>query len=229
MIKVKNLSKHYNNTRILDNLSFEVKKGEAIAILGRSGSGKSTLLKTLAGLLPYQSGNIIAGTSIKFGFVFQSFELFPHMNVLENITLAPIKVLKKSRELTVKEAMIMLERVHMQTYVNSYPAELSGGQQQRVAIARALCMHPTVMLFDEPTSALDPEMVGEVLTVIKELRNAGMTILIASHEMGFIKKATDAVIFMDKGKIIEKQSTALFFSKPLTESAKAFLAVMRHE
>lgn len=237
IIKTTDLCKYYGkDIHALDGVSAEIKKGEVVVIIGPSGSGKSTFLRSLNLLEIPTSGEILfEGTDItdskvninlhrqKMGMVFQQFNLFPHMTVLKNLTLAPIKLLKKSQEEAEKRAMELLDRVGLADRSNAYPAQLSGGQKQRVAICRALCMEPDVMLFDEPTSALDPEMVGEVLDVMKSLAGEGMTMVVVTHEMGFAKDVADRVIFMCDGKIMEEATPEEFFSNPKDERAKQFL------
>ena len=237
IIKTTDLCKYYGKKiRALDGVSAEIKKGEVVVVVGPSGSGKSTFLRSLNLLEMPTSGEILfEGTDItdkkvninihrqKMGMVFQQFNLFPHMTVLKNLTLAPIKLLKKSKEEAEKRAMELLDRVGLADRANAYPAQLSGGQKQRVAICRALCMEPDVMLFDEPTSALDPEMVGEVLDVMKSLASEGMTMVVVTHEMGFAKDVADRVIFMCDGKIMEEGTPEEFFSNPKDERAKQFL------
>ncbi|MDQ8937135.1 amino acid ABC transporter ATP-binding protein [Acinetobacter rudis] len=224
MIEIQHVSKWYGDFRVLTDCSAQIEKGEVVVICGPSGSGKSTLIKTINALEPFQQGNIIVdGNSLnnnstelaqfrsRVGMVFQHFELFPHMTVLDNLTIAQIKVLKRSRETAQKKALQYLERIGLLIHKDKFPAQLSGGQQQRVAIARGLCMDPVCMLFDEPTSALDPEMVGEVLEVMTQLAKEGMTMMCVTHEMGFAKRVADRVIFMDHGKILEDCSTQEFF------------------
>ena len=237
IIKTSDLCKYYGeNIRALDGVSAEIKKGEVVVVIGPSGSGKSTFLRSLNLLEIPTSGVILfEGTDItdskvninlhrqKMGMVFQQFNLFPHMTVLKNLTLAPMKLLKKSKEEAEKRAMELLERVGLADRANAYPAQLSGGQKQRVAICRALCMEPDVMLFDEPTSALDPEMVGEVLDVMKSLASEGMTMVVVTHEMGFAKDVADRIIFMCDGKIMEEGTPQEFFTNPKDERAKQFL------
>lgn len=236
MITVKNVSKSFGDFKALDQINLTVNKGEVVVIIGPSGSGKSTLIRTLNRLEDYESGEIFVdgkrldhGINLEevrktVGFVFQSFNLFPHLTVLQNITLAPIKVKKLSQSAAEKLAMELLTRVGIPEKAHAYPAMLSGGQQQRVAIARALAMQPQVMLFDEPTSALDPEMVNEVLLVMKELAYSGMTMVIVTHEMGFAKDVADRLIFMDQGKIIEEaHQPEDFFKNPKSERSKAFI------
>lgn len=237
MITIKNLSKSFGKLEILKNIDLEIKKGEILAIVGPSGSGKSTLLRCMNLLEEPTNGDIIfEGISLtdkkikidkvreKIGMVFQNFNLFPHKTVLENITLAPIKLNKMTKEMAEKKAEYLLQRVGLLDKKNSYPSQLSGGQKQRIAIARALAMEPDMMLFDEPTSALDPEMVKEVLDVIKELAIEGMTMAIVTHEMGFAKEVADRVIFVDEGKIIEDDCPEYVFNNPKNNRAKDFFA-----
>ena len=239
MISVKDLKKYYNGEKIkaLDGVSAEIKKGEVVVVIGPSGSGKSTFLRCLNLLEVPTDGHILFnGTDItdektdinihrqKMGMVFQHFNLFPHMTILKNLTIAPIKVLKKSKENAEAQAMALLKRVGLEDRANAYPSQLSGGQKQRIAIVRALCMNPDVMLFDEPTSALDPEMVGEVLDVMKRLAREGMTMVVVTHEMGFAKEVGSRVIFMDEGKIVEENSPVAIFDNPNSERLKSFLA-----
>jgi len=241
MITLENVSKWYGKFQVLKNCTTKVGKGEVVVVCGPSGSGKSTLIKTVNGLEPIQQGKIIIdGTEItdpstnlaklrsKVGMVFQHFELFPHLTILKNLTLAQIKVLGRSDEKARIKAISLLDRVGLLEHANKYPAQLSGGQQQRVAIARALCMDPIVMLFDEPTSALDPEMVNEVLDVMVELAYEGMTMMVVTHEMGFARKVAHRVIFMDAGEIIEDTSKEQFFTNPQSDRAKDFLAKIIH-
>ena len=241
MISLENISKWYGQFQVLKNCTTRVGKGEVVVVCGPSGSGKSTLIKTVNGLEPVQQGKIIIeGTEItdpatnlaklrsKVGMVFQHFELFPHLTILKNLTLAQIKVLGRADEEAREKALNLLERVGLLAHADKYPSQLSGGQQQRVAIARALCMDPIVMLFDEPTSALDPEMVNEVLDVMVELAYEGMTMMVVTHEMGFARKVAHRVIFMDKGEIIEDTSKEQFFSNPQSDRAKDFLAKIIH-
>ena len=241
MITLENVSKWYGKFQVLKNCTTKVGKGEVVVVCGPSGSGKSTLIKTVNGLEPIQQGKIIIdGTEItdpatnlaklrsKVGMVFQHFELFPHLTILKNLTLAQIKVLGRSDEEAREKALSLLDRVGLLAHANKYPAQLSGGQQQRVAIARALCMDPIVMLFDEPTSALDPEMVNEVLDVMVELAYEGMTMMVVTHEMGFARKVAHRVIFMDAGEIIEDTSKEQFFTNPQSDRAKDFLAKIIH-
>ncbi|WP_276894349.1 amino acid ABC transporter ATP-binding protein [Frischella perrara] len=241
MITLKNISKWYGRFQVLKDCTTQVNKGEVVVVCGPSGSGKSTLIKTVNGLEPVQKGQIFIGdTEItsratnlarlrsKVGMVFQHFELFPHLTILKNLTLAQIKVLGRTEAEAKEKALTLLERVGLSAHANKYPGQLSGGQQQRVAIARALCMDPVVMLFDEPTSALDPEMVNEVLDVMVELAYEGMTMMVVTHEMGFARKVAHRVIFMDKGEIIEDTSKEQFFNNPQTDRAKDFLAKIIH-
>ncbi|MET3727890.1 polar amino acid transport system ATP-binding protein [Fictibacillus halophilus] len=233
MIDVKGLKKRFGNNEVLKGISTSIKKGEVIAVIGPSGSGKSTFLRCLNLLETHDEGYIkIEGKDIKemelhlrkkIGMVFQHFNLFPHLTVLENVTFAPQQVLKISKSEAEKEALDLLKTVGLSDKANSYPSNLSGGQKQRVAIARALAMKPEVMLFDEPTSALDPEMVKEVLQVMKNLVKLGMTMVIVTHEMGFAKEVADRVLFMDDGKLVEDQVPGIFFENPKTDRAKAFL------
>jgi len=244
MIEIKDISKWYGPFQVLTDCTTSIAKGEVVVVCGPSGSGKSTLIKTVNALEPIQKGDIVVdGTSIsdpktnlpklrsRVGMVFQHFELFPHLSVTENLTLAQIKVLGRSTDDAKTRGLKMLERVGLSAHKDKFPGQLSGGQQQRVAIARALSMDPIVMLFDEPTSALDPEMVGEVLDVMVKLAQEGMTMMCVTHEMGFAKKVSNRVIFMDAGKIIEDCTSSDFFSKPDERSprAKDFLAkILQH-
>ena len=234
MIELKNVSKWYGNFQVLDNCSTRIKKGEVVVVCGPSGSSKSTLIKTINGLEPFQKGEIIVDninvhdpkTNLsklrsRVGMVFQHFELFPHLSVQENLTLAQIKVLKRNKTEAINYGLKYLERVGLTNQKDKFPGQLSGGQQQRVAIARALSMDPIVMLFDEPTSSLDPEMVGEVLDVIVKLANEGMTMVCVTHEMGFAKKVSNRVIFMDEGKIVEDCTKDNFFNNQTALSARA--------
>lgn len=236
LLQIKNLHKKYDDLIALSDISLEVRSGEVVVVLGPSGCGKSTLLRCINGLEEIQSGEILLDDQIinldktqwhqirqKIGMVFQSYDLFPHMTILENILLGPIKVQKRNREDVIKEAKQLLERVGLIDKINAYPRQLSGGQKQRVAIVRALCMNPEIMLFDEVTAALDPEMVREVLDVMLELANQGMTMIIVTHEMAFARAVADRIIFMDKGKIAEISSPEKFFTNPDTERAQKFL------
>ena len=242
VIELRNVQKHYGDLHVLRDISLRVHKGEVVVIVGPSGSGKSTLCRTINRLETIDSGEILidgitlpeegkklAAVRSQVGMVFQSFNLFAHMTILENMTLAPVDVLKRNRKEARAEAMRLLERVGVADQANKVPAQLSGGQQQRAAIARALAMHPKAMLFDEPTSALDPEMIGEVLNVISELASDGMTMLIVTHEMNFARKVADRVVFMDEGGIIEEADPETFFLHPQSERARNFLnAVQSH-
>jgi glutamate/aspartate transport system ATP-binding protein len=237
MISINAISKHYGAFQVLDNCTTSINKGEVVVICGPSGSGKSTLIKCINGLEPFQQGSIdvngttltpkngnVTGLRARVGMVFQHFELFPQMSVLENLCLGPVQVLKLPKQQAVDTAERLLKRVGMLDHRDKYPGQLSGGQQQRVAIARALAMNPTVMLFDEPTSALDPEMVSEVLDVMMELAKEGMTMLVVTHEMGFAKSVANRVIFMDQGRIVEDVDKSSFFTEPRSDRARAFLA-----
>lgn len=239
LIKAENIKKYYKNGEIkaLDDVSLEIKKGEVVVIIGPSGSGKSTMLRTLnlleiptEGKITYDGEDItdsktnINNYRMKVGMVFQHFNLFPHMSVLKNMTIAPTKLLKKDKEEAKNTAMELLKRVNLENRAEAYPSQLSGGQKQRVAIARALCMEPEVMLFDEPTSALDPEMVGEVLNVMKDLARQGMTMVVVTHEMGFAREVASRVIFMDEGKIIEEGTPKMVFEHPRSERTQSFLS-----
>ncbi len=239
LIDVKGLKKYYRDGKIkaLNGINTGIKKGEVVVVIGPSGSGKSTFLRSLNLLeIPTEGEIYLDGINIadkkvninlhrqKMGMVFQHFNLFPHMTILKNMTLAPQKLLKMSKADAEKQAHEMLERVGLSDRAESYPSQLSGGQKQRIAIVRALCMQPEVMLFDEPTSALDPEMVGEVLDLMKELAKAGMTMVVVTHEMGFAKEVADRVIFMDEGKIMEEGTPQQIFENPQGERTKAFLS-----
>ncbi|MFJ1211237.1 amino acid ABC transporter ATP-binding protein [Burkholderia pyrrocinia] len=241
MISISNVSKWYGQFQVLTDCTTEVRKGEVVVVCGPSGSGKSTLIKTVNGLEPFQQGEILVnGQSVgdkktnlsklrsKVGMVFQHFELFPHLSITENLTLAQIKVLGRGKDEANDKGMKLLDRVGLKAHAHKYPGQLSGGQQQRVAIARALSMDPIAMLFDEPTSALDPEMINEVLDVMVELAQEGMTMMVVTHEMGFAKKVAHRVIFMDKGAIVEDDRKDDFFSNPKSERAKDFLAKILH-
>ncbi|MEM8208494.1 amino acid ABC transporter ATP-binding protein [Morganella morganii] len=241
MISLKNISKWYGQFRVLTDSSTEVKKGEVVVVCGPSGSGKSTLIKTVNGLEPVQQGEIfvndiqvndkrtnLAKLRSKVGMVFQHFELFPHLSIVENLTLAQVKVLGRDKAAAKEKGLKLLERVGLSVHADKFPSQLSGGQQQRVAIARALCMDPVAMLFDEPTSALDPEMINEVLDVMVELAHEGMTMMVVTHEMGFARKVADRVIFMDEGKIVEDSKKEDFFANPKSDRAKDFLAKILH-
>ncbi len=239
IIRVNGLKKHYKGgtIRALDGVDAEIKRGEVVVVIGPSGSGKSTFLRSLNMLEVPTCGEIfvndvdITGKGVnvdlhrrKMGMVFQHFNLFPHMTILRNMTLAPTTLLKKSREEAEAKAMELLEIVGLADRAGSYPSQLSGGQKQRIAIVRALCMEPDVMLFDEPTSALDPEMVGEVLDVMKRLAKEGMTMVVVTHEMGFAREVADRVIFMDAGVIIEQGTPCEIFDNPKSERLQSFLA-----
>ncbi|MDF3304805.1 amino acid ABC transporter ATP-binding protein [Rhodococcus sp. ACS1] len=236
MISMKSVNKHFGALHVLQEIDLEVPRGQVVIVLGPSGSGKSTLCRTINRLEPIDSGEIavdgkvlpaegkaLAALRADVGMVFQSFNLFAHKTILENVMLAPVKVRKKSSADAKKKAYELLERVGIANQADKYPAQLSGGQQQRVAIARALAMNPKVMLFDEPTSALDPEMVNEVLDVMTSLAKEGMTMLVVTHEMGFARKAGDRVLFMADGQIVEDSEPATFFTAPKSERAKDFL------
>jgi len=237
MIDIKGISKWYGSFQVLTNCTTSIKKGEVVVVCGPSGSGKSTLIKCVNALEPFQKGDVVVdGTSIadpktnlpklraRVGMVFQHFELFPHLSVTENLTIAQIKVLNRSKDEAMKRGLKMLDRVGLIAQKDKFPGQLSGGQQQRVAIARALSMDPICMLFDEPTSALDPEMVNEVLDVMVQLAKEGMTMMVVTHEMGFARKVANRVIFMDKGAIVEDATKDDFFGKPRSERAQQFLA-----
>src|SRR5712692_3110054 len=241
MISMKNVSKWYGSFQVLTECSTEVAKGEVVVVCGPSGSGKSTLIKCVNALEPFQKGTItVDGVSVggpktdmpklraRIGMVFQNFELFPHLLITDNLTLAQIKVLGRSREEAMARGLKMLERVGLKEQAHKFPGQLSGGQQQRVAIARALAMDPIAMLFDEPTSALDPEMINEVLDVMVELAKEGMTMMCVTHEMGFARKVAHRVIFMDRGEIVEDAPKEDFFGKPRSERAQQFLSKILH-
>ncbi len=241
MIEFRNVSKWYGKFQVLADCTTRVEKGEVVVVCGPSGSGKSTLIKCVNGLEAFQQGELIVdGQSVgaketdlprlrsRIGMVFQSFELFPHMKVADNINLGQIKVLGRSADEATAKSMALLERVGMEAHANKYPGQLSGGQQQRVAIARGLAMDPIAMLFDEPTSALDPEMINEVLDVMVELAQEGMTMMVVTHEMGFARKVAHRVIFMDEGRIAEDAPKEDFFGKPRSERAQQFLSKILH-
>jgi glutamate/aspartate transport system ATP-binding protein len=241
MIEVKNVSKWYGTFQVLTNCSTNVDKGEVVVVCGPSGSGKSTLIKCVNALEPFQKGDVfVDGVSLadpktnlpklraRVGMVFQHFELFPHMSVSNNLSLAQIKVLGRSKEEAVERGMKYLDRVGLKAHAHKYPGQLSGGQQQRVAIARGLSMDPIAMLFDEPTSALDPEMINEVLDVMVELAQEGMTMMVVTHEMGFARKVANRVIFMDQGEIVEDTKKNDFFGQPRSERAVQFLSKILH-
>ena len=236
MIEIKNISKWFGDFQVLTDINETIDRGQTVVICGPSGSGKSTLLRCINGLELYQKGEIIVdGISLNdsktnlyklrenIGMVFQRFELYPHMTALQNISLAPMKVRKWSKQKAQEKAMALLQRVGIPDKADAYPASLSGGQQQRVAIARSLAMEPKYMMFDEPTSALDPEMIQEVLDVMIDLAKEGMTMLVVTHEMGFAREVADEIIFMDFGKIVERGTYEEFFNNPKSQRAKEFL------
>ncbi|MFT8315174.1 MAG: amino acid ABC transporter ATP-binding protein [Clostridium sp.] len=237
MIEIKGLSKSFGKLKVFEDLNMNVKKGEVLVIIGASGSGKSTFLRCLNHLEVPESGTVSVEGEIldakdkkkmrkaieKMGMVFQSFNLFPHMTVLENVIEAPITVKRESRDIVTERAKKLIEKVGLSDKLSVYPSKLSGGQKQRVAIARALCMQPDIMLFDEPTSALDPELVGEVLNVMKDLAKEGMTMIVVTHEMGFAREVADRVVFMDGGKILEEGTPEEIFKNPKEQRTKAFL------
>jgi glutamate/aspartate transport system ATP-binding protein len=242
MITISKVSKWYSKIQVLKNCSADVAKGEVVVVCGPSGSGKSTLIKCVNALEPFQEGTItVEGISVgdpktnlpklrsRIGMVFQHFELFPHLSVRRNLTLAQVKVLGRDSKIAAEKGMKLLERVGLSAHADKYPGQLSGGQQQRVAIARALAMDPIAMLFDEPTSALDPEMINEVLDVMVNLAKEGMTMIVVTHEMGFARKVANRVVFMDRGEIVEDAPTAEFFGKPRSERAQLFLSkILQH-
>jgi glutamate/aspartate transport system ATP-binding protein len=241
VITIDQVSKWYGQNRVLDKCSTRVEKGEVVVVCGPSGSGKSTLIKCINGLEPFQEGKItVEGVSVgdkktnlpklrsRIGMVFQSFELYPHMSVEQNICLAQRHVLKRSDDVARRRAGELLERVGLSAFADRFPATLSGGQQQRVAIARALALDPIAMLFDEPTSALDPEMINEVLDVMTSLAKDGMTMIVVTHEMGFARRVADRILFMDAGLIVEDARTEAFFEKPSSERAVRFLSKILH-
>ncbi|WP_303232581.1 amino acid ABC transporter ATP-binding protein [Holdemanella biformis] len=243
MIRVENVSKQFNKTRALKNVNLEVNKGDIISLIGPSGSGKSTLLRCIHGLEHVDSGKIymddewmnpddekkFRAQRNRMGFVFQHFNLFPNMSVLQNCKLAQVEVLNKTDEEAEKTALEYLDKVGLLEKKDAYPNNLSGGQKQRVAIARALCMNPDIMLFDEPTSALDPEMIKEVLEVMKDLGKQGMTMVVVTHEMGFARKVGTRVVFLDQGEIIEENTSEEFFANPQSDRAKDFLSKVFYE
>ncbi len=243
MIRVENVSKQFNKTRALKNVNLEVNKGDIISLIGPSGSGKSTLLRCIHGLEHVDSGKIymddewmnpdnekkFRAQRNRMGFVFQHFNLFPNMSVLQNCKLAQVEVLNKMDEEAEKTALEYLDKVGLLEKKDAYPNNLSGGQKQRVAIARALCMNPDIMLFDEPTSALDPEMIKEVLEVMKDLGKQGMTMVVVTHEMGFARKVGTRVVFLDQGEIIEENTSEEFFANPQSDRAKDFLSKVFYE
>jgi len=237
IIAIRDLHKSYGTTPVLRGCSLSIARGEVVVVCGPSGSGKSTLIKCINGLEGYKSGSILVdgievgakGTDLpklraRVGMVFQHFELYPHMSVLENIALAQVHVLKRTRTAALERARELLSRVGLSDKADAMPADLSGGQQQRVAIARALALDPQAILFDEPTSALDPEMIHEVLQVMTELASSGMTMVVVTHEMGFARSVADRVVFMDAGEIVEDASSDVFFSAPRTQRAAEFLS-----
>lgn len=242
MISFDNVNKFYGDFQVLRNCSTHVKAKEVVVVCGPSGSGKSTLIKCANGLEPIQSGTITVNdvsvgeknTNLnllrsRIGMVFQNFELFPHLSILQNICIAQEMVLKRSKSESTERAFALLDRVGLSDQATKFPAQLSGGQQQRVAIARGLAMDPVVMLFDEPTSALDPEMINEVLDVMVNLAQEGMTMMVVTHEMGFAKRVADRVIFMDQGQIVEDEKTDVFFNNPKSDRAKDFLSkILNH-
>lgn len=243
MIEIEHVSKWYGeHFQVLKDCTASVEKGEVVVVCGPSGSGKSTLIKTVNGLEPFQEGKIIVNdidvgnpkTNLPklrrhIGMVFQHFELFPHLSIIDNLTLAQMKVLGRSREEATERGLSLLNRVHLSEHALKFPGQLSGGQQQRVAIARALAMDPVCMLFDEPTSALDPEMINEVLDVMVELAQDGMTMMVVTHEMGFARRVADRVLFMGNGEILENAPTQDFFTQPKSERAVQFLSkILNH-
>lgn len=242
ILHIKNLSKCYGDTKVLKNINISVKKGEVVVIIGPSGCGKSTLLRCLNGLEEIQEGEVLLDDQVvnpnkknlsknreKIGMVFQSYDLFPHLTILQNVTLAPIKVKKRNRREVEKEALELLERVGLRSKKDDYPRQLSGGQKQRVAIARALIMHPEVLLLDEITAALDPEMVREVLDVVLDLAKEGRTMVIVTHEMQFAKAVADRVTFLEGGKIVEEGDPKKLFEKPETDRLQRFLQTFTYE
>jgi glutamate/aspartate transport system ATP-binding protein len=241
IIEIERVSKWYGQHQVLTDCSTHVARGEIVGVCGPSGSGKSTLIKCVNGLERVDTGRItVDGVSIadkrtnlaklraRIGMVFQSFELYPHMTVMQNVILAPVKALRMPRPAAMARATALLDRVGLRAFADRYPASLSGGQQQRVAIARALAMEPIAMLFDEPTSALDPEMIGEVLEVMTELARDGMTMVVVTHEMGFARRVADRVVFMDGGRIVEDSPAESFFERPQSERAAVFLSRILH-
>lgn len=242
MISFQDVNKHYGHFHVLKNINLHIKKGEVVVIIGPSGSGKSTLLRCINQLETVDGGALtVNGVSIhdkktdinqvrrNIGMVFQHFHLYPHKTVLQNIMLAPIKVLKQSKEEAKETALYYLKKVGIPEKADAYPSQLSGGQQQRVAIARGLAMKPEIMLFDEPTSALDPEMIGEVLDVMKTLAKEGMTMAVVTHEMGFAKEVADRIVFIDGGSILEEAAPAEFYESPREERARLFLSrILNH-
>ncbi len=240
MIKFSEVNKWFGTNHVLQNINLDIAKGEVVVVCGPSGSGKSTLIRNVNGLEKFQKGSLVVdGVDVskeaglrqlrmELGFVFQQFNLYPHMTALENVTLAPIHVRKLSKQEAADRGRALLEKVGLGDKFNSYPHQLSGGQQQRVAIARSLCMQPKIMLFDEPTSALDPEMINEVLDVMVALAKDGMTMIVVTHEMGFARKVADRVVFMDKGSIVEVADPETFFNSPQNERTREFLGKILH-
>jgi glutamate/aspartate transport system ATP-binding protein len=237
MISIQDISKWYGEFNVLKNCSTEVSKGEVVVVCGPSGSGKSTLIKCVNGLELFQKGQILVDSisvgdkktnlpklRSRVGMVFQHFELFPHLSVLQNLTVAQCRVLNRDSKTATAKGLSLLETVGLEAHASKFPAQLSGGQQQRVAIARALAMDPIAMLFDEPTSALDPEMIKEVLDVMVDLAKEGMTMMVVTHEMGFARQVADRVIFMDQGQIVEDRPTTDFFNSPGTDRSQLFLS-----
>lgn len=248
LLEVAGLNKHFGSLHVLRNIDMSVRRGEVVVVIGASGSGKSTLIRCMNALEEFETGYILLD-GIKLlpngivdgrgkdaireirrdaGMVFQQFNLFPHMRCIENVTLGPIKVLGHTSEDALDQAMVLLKRVGIEDQSRKYPTQLSGGQQQRLAIARSLAMNPNLMLFDEPTSALDPEMVGEVLDVMRGLAHSGMTMIVVTHEMGFAREVADRVIYMDKGTIVEEGEPVALFTNPQNDRTKAFLARVLH-
>ena len=242
IISLSQVSKYFGQFQALNKVSLEIQTGERVVVCGPSGSGKSTMIRCINRLEEHDEGTIIvdgieltedvkdiASIRRNIGMVFQQFNLFPHLTVLDNLTLAPLKARKMSRSEATKLAKHYLDLVHIPEQAEKYPSQLSGGQQQRVAIARSLCMEPKIMLFDEPTSALDPEMIKEVLDVMIELAEGGMTMIVVTHEMGFAKRAADSIVFMDKGEIVESANTEEFFAAPKSDRTKLFLSqILEH-
>ena len=241
MIEIRDLSKWYGKVQVLKNCTTSVVKGEVVVICGPSGSGKSTLIKCVNALEPFEKGDIVVdGISVgspatdlpklrsRVGRVFQSFELFPHLSITDNLTIAQEKVLGRGRDEATAKGLTLLDRVGLKAHAHKYPGQLSGGQQQRVAMARALAMDPIAMLFDEPTSALDPEMINEVLDVMTQLAQEGMTMMCVTHEMGFARRVAHRVVFIDAGEIVEDRPTMAFFDHPETDRAKGFLSKILH-
>ena len=241
MIEIKNIAKWYGSFQVLKNCTTRVETGEVVVVCGPSGSGKSTLIKCVNGLEPFQQGEVLVdgvsvgakGTDLpklrsRIGMVFQNFELFPHMKVVDNVNLGQVKVLGRSKDEATVKSMKLLDRVGLNAHAGKFPGQLSGGQQQRVAIARALAMDPIAMLFDEPTSALDPEMINEVLDVMTALAKEGMTMMVVTHEMGFARQVANRIVFMDEGQIVETNEPKAFFGNPQHERTKLFLSQILH-